>query len=214
MSRLCKFSSFTSHASLLRLEVFNGIILNHLDENPNLIYALLRSHKTFEDLGTFTLARGLREIRRVQLAKEEQANRQARDAKGKKNDNAEAEAPEHEKARLLSTESRDALGLSGDQDLEARMPIDRPRPILRTESTALGDLESGSDRAIPGQPLESPVTSETPSAISEKARGKMRERPRSESLDTTSSLERIAAAGVGRNGFVPTQDWVTSWQQG
>ncbi|KAJ2975086.1 hypothetical protein NUW54_g11786 [Trametes sanguinea] len=30
----------------------------------------------------------------------------------------------------------------------------------------------------------------------------------------TGSLERLAASGVGRNGFVPTQDWVASWQQG
>jgi len=33
-------------------------------------------------------------------------------------------------------------------------------------------------------------------------------------MDATGSLERIAAAGVGKNGFVPTQEWVTSWQQG
>jgi len=47
---------------------------------------------------------------------------------------------------------------------------------------------------------------------SETAKGKMKQR--SISLDRTNSLERIAAAGVGRNGFVPTQEWVTSWQQG
>lgn len=43
---------------------------------------------------------------------------------------------------------------------------------------------------------------------SEKARGKMKER-RSLSLETNSNLDRIAAAGVGRNGFVPTQEWVS-----
>lgn len=43
---------------------------------------------------------------------------------------------------------------------------------------------------------------------SEKARGKMKER-RSLSLETNGSLDRIAAAGVGRNGFVPTQEWVS-----
>jgi hypothetical protein len=30
------------------------------------------------------------------------------------------------------------------------------------------------------------------------------------SIDATDSLERIAAAGVGKNGFVPTQEWVRS----
>jgi len=52
-----------------------------------------------------------------------------------------------------------------------------------------------------------------PNAVSEKARGKMRER-RSASLDTNNSLDRATASAVGWNGFVPTQEWVTSWQQG
>ncbi|KAG5219937.1 Protein HID [Salix suchowensis] len=38
----------------------------------------------------------------------------------------------------------------------------------------------------------------------------MKER-RSVSLD---NIDPAAAAAVGRNGFVPTQEWVTSWQQG
>ena len=56
------------------------------------------------------------------------------------------------------------------------------------------------------------VSGEAPLGPSEKARGKMR--ARAESEDLTGSLERLAASGVGRNGFVPTQEWVTSWQQG
>lgn len=48
-----------------------------------------------------------------------------------------------------------------------------------------------------------------PSGPSEKARGKMRA-GRSMSDDMTGSLERLAASGVGRNGFVPTQEWVSS----
>jgi hypothetical protein len=46
---------------------------------------------------------------------------------------------------------------------------------------------------------------------SEKARGKMR--ARSLSVETISSLDRAPLA-IGKNGFVPTQEWVTSWQQG
>ncbi len=56
-----------------RLEVFNTVIAYHLSDNPNLIYALLRVHRTFEDLGTFTLTTGLRDVRRMQLAMEEQS---------------------------------------------------------------------------------------------------------------------------------------------
>lgn len=72
-------------------------------------------------------------------------------------------------------------------------------------------------RILTTQPLMSPpldgTMTDAPSSVSEKVRGKMKAR-RSLSLDTTSSLDRIAAAGVGRNGFVPSQEWVSlasSW---
>lgn len=165
-------------------------------------------------MGTFTLARGLREVRRIQLAKEEQAKRQAGNGKGK---NSEvSSAPEHEKARLLSSESRDALGLQTEPDLEARLPRDVPRPPVRTGSTP--DQRSGSpeESTIP-QPLMSPTTTESPMGAlskSEKAKGKMPDRTRSESLELSDGLDRIAATGIGRNGFVPTQDWVASWHHG
>lgn len=166
-------------------------------------------------MGTFTLARGLREIRRIQLAKEEQARRQTGNGKGK-NSEEDRSAPEHEKARLLSSESRDALGLQTEPDLEARMPRDIPRPPARTESIPEQRSGSSEEPTIP-QPLMSPTATETPMgalSISEKAKGKMPDRTRSESLELSDGLDRIAAAGVGRNGFVPTQDWVTSWHHG
>ncbi len=49
-----------------------------------------------------------------------------------------------------------------------------------------------------------PLNGTPASSISEKARGKMKER-RSVSLD---NIDPAAAAAVGRNGFVPTQEWV------
>lgn len=142
----------------------------------------------------------------MQLAKEEQAKRQAGNIKGKKVDSQE-EAPEHEKARLLTTESRDALGLSLDPDLEARLPRERQN------SRRSGSITQVSSPEVPEVPI-TPNSGDQQQERSEKARGKMRERHRPESLELSGSLERIAAAGVGRNGFVPTQDWVTSWQQG
>lgn len=165
--------------------------MHNLSENPHLIYALLSSHKGFEDLGTFTLARGLREIKRVQLAKEEQA----RKSEGNKKGAEVGEQPHEEKARLLSSEN--------------------------SHSRPSEEGEDGSpDRTLEGsvaEPVVSPTLESVPGsatiamALSEKARGKMKEESRT-SID--SSQEHITAAGVGRNGFVPTQEWVTSWQQG
>ena len=163
---------------------------------------MLRAHKSFEDLGTFTLACGLREIRRVQLAKEEQARKG--DAKGKGRalgDLESGEEPATEKARLLEREAnsrRESSEHSLDPPLTSR---DQPQ-----RGTSLNEETP--------RPLISPTTGAVlEDTLSEKARGKMRERS-SMSVEMTRSLERIALAGIGRNRFVPTQEWVTSWHQG
>ena len=163
---------------------------------------MLRAHKTFEDLGTFTLACGLREIRRVQLAKEEQARNGDAKGKGRALEDLESgEEPSTEKARLLEREAssrRESSEHSLDPPLSS---IDQPQ-----RGTSLDDDAQ--------RPLVSPTMGSAPEdALSEKARGKLRERS-SMSVEMTRSLERIALAGIGRNRFVPTQEWVTSWQQG
>ena len=165
---------------------------------------MLRAHKTFEDLGTFTLARGLREIRRVQLAKEEQAKKGDTKGKGRALGDLESgEEPSAEKARLLESEAssrRESSELNPDPPLPSR---DSPQRGLSLDDEAPRMLVSPTTGTIP-------VPED---ALSEKVRGKMKERA-SMSVDMTRSLERIALAGIGRNRFVPTQEWVTSWQQG
>ncbi|KAJ7489937.1 high-temperature-induced dauer-formation protein-domain-containing protein [Mycena galericulata] len=179
------------------LEIFNAVLLHNLSANPNILYGILSAHKTFEDLGTFTLSRGLREIRRVQLAKEEQARKADLKGKGPRVLDDDAQ-PHEEKAKLLRTESETALALSETVEAQESSPQESP----------------GQDPEI-SMVLPTSPTSETMPAstsASEKVRGKMKAR-RSQSSDTT-GLDRVAAAGIGRNGFVPTQEWVTSWQQG
>lgn len=96
---------------------------------------------------------------------------------------------------------REQAGETELEDLE-----EGTRQLGFSETPTPPDLESAA------RPLTSP-TSETvpladaPGAVSEKVRGKMKAR-RSMSVETTGSLERIAATGVGKNGFVPTQEWV------
>lgn len=185
--------------------MFNSVIFHNLSENPNLIYGILTAHKAFEDLGTFTLSRGLREIRRVQLAKEEQARKADRNPKSRASVDDE-EPPHEEKSRLLENES-DVHEITGSlENLNAS-----PRHSEGQEE------QNPLPRILTTQPLMSPpldgTMTDAPSSVSEKVRGKMKAR-RSLSLDTTSSLDRIAAAGVGRNGFVPSQEWVSlasSW---
>ncbi|KAI0003245.1 high-temperature-induced dauer-formation protein-domain-containing protein [Russula compacta] len=217
------FSSFANPKFLLAdeghprllffmLEVFNSVIAYHPSENPNLIYALLRAHRTFEDLGTFTLARGLRDVRRIQRAQEEQSR--THDTKGKSRAAEEEYDQAHqEKQRMLEREN--ALGISSTaQSVDSLTEV---RVIPRDSSPQ--QEPPGQVEEVPSlQPLMSPTTeqgmfSSLPTSVSEKARGKMRER-RSVSLDTDNSIDRATATAVGWNGFVPTQEWVTSWQQG
>ena len=186
--------------SLSRLEVFNSVILHNLADNPNLIYGMLRAHKAFEDLGTFTLAHGLREVRRVQLAKEEQARKGDGKGKGRALGDLESgEEPSTEKARFLESEAS-----------SRRESSELNQPLSSRDSSQRGlSLDDETPRL-----LVSPTTGSMPEdALSEKARGKMRERG-SMSLEMSRSLEQVALAGIGRNKFVPTQEWVTSWQQG
>jgi len=180
------------------LEVFNSVIQHNLADNSNLVYGILTAHKSFEDLGTFTLARALK---RVQLAKEEQARKVEANPKSKNTDAPGEEEPHVEKARLLESESSSALRRSMESVDENLWRSEGQEPRIEHEFLMTQPLMSPSGEIIP-------IT-----AISEKVRGKMKAR-RSISLDTTANLDRVAAMGVGRNGFVPTQEWVTSWQQG
>ena len=178
-----------------RLEAFNSILLLNLSDNPNLVYNIVRAHRTFEDLGTFTLAGGLREIRRRELAKEE-LSRGSVDKGKTRASSLDNETPSDDKARLLLSESTNSVNSTPD-DIEAQRHPRSP------------------DERTTGRPLTSPTIPDASMADlqqagrSEKARGKMRA-GRTFSEDMTGSLERLAATGVGRNGFVPTQEWVST----
>ena len=183
-----------------RLEIFNAVVAYHPSDNPNLIYALLRTHRTFEDLGTFTLARGLRGVRRIQRAKEEQSQ----DTKGKSRaDGEEYDQAHEEKQRMLEREG--ALGISSNEPSADSLTEVRVIPRDQQEPEETPSSQS------PMSPTAEQAASFSafPDAVSEKARGKMRER-RSASLDTDNSLDRATATAVGWNGFVPTQEWASN----
>jgi hypothetical protein len=168
---------------------------------------MLRSRILFQDLATFTLARGLRDIKRRE--EEDAANGQdgssrARSKRPAHEDDLRGEQPHEEKARLLAAEGRSPVTELDSGPLENTL-VSGSLESLRIASppptgTSNWAEQNGVDSATSQQEL------------SEKARGKMRQR--TQSLDGSLSIERAAAAAVGRNGFVPTQEWVTSWQQG
>lgn len=184
-----------SPKTLYRLEAFNQVILRNLSDNANLVNGILRSHKQFEDLGTFTIARGLREIRRAQTAKDERVRQGDGGVDKGKHRADDLEEAHEEKARLLRQENDSSLDLPQGTDSVDALPESISRKVI-----------PGNESAHPTPPM-SPTMSDTPPRPSEKARGKMRV-GRSLSMELTGSLEQLAAAGVGRNGFIPTQEWV------
>lgn len=181
------------------LETFNAVIYHQLNENPNLMYAILRSHADFQGLATFTLLSGLREIQRKKaLRAKAEEERNTPFPRGLVRTDSEL-AMLAEKAALLGRE------IDGDE-------IDEERGDQRSERSR--GRESQDERS--SQPPTSPPP-EPPRAMSEKARGKMRETTPPADEETAADdeeLMRLAAAGIGPQGYVPTQEWVTSWQKG
>jgi len=104
-----------------------------------------------------------------------------------------------EKARLVSSQNVNDVDLERGQNVTVFPLEESPKP----ERVLGGSVNRGlsdSHNSITGIALPS----EAASAV---VTGKMKER-RSTSLDTTSNIDRIVSASIGRNGFVPTEDWV------
>lgn len=111
-----------------------------------------------------------------------------------------------EKAALLSTN-----------------PDDEEIPRLTSDQGQVSPLEerdrdSALSTITPGESHSDPLMSTN--GMSEKARGKMRAVEADGEDDGgvvdigDEELLGIAAAGVGPSGYVPTQEWVSSWQKG
>jgi hypothetical protein len=164
----------------------------------------------FEDLGTLTLSRGLRDIKR----REEEERDGSPKVPGKRNSRDRdplIEQAHEEKARLLAAEGRfppssEALAEeSANSGPLTNTLLANSLENLTIASPSPTGTSSWAERGAAG-------TSSMAAELSEKARGKMRRT--NESTDVTSMVERAAAIAAGRNGFIPTQEWVTSWQQG
>jgi hypothetical protein len=99
---------------------------------------------------------------------------------------------------------------------------DQEEDIPRLTSDQLSPMEErdpGLSIITPGENNVDPLSNSTSTKMSEKARGKMRAvdptSQETEEIDVgDEELLGIASAGVGPSGYVPTQEWVSSWQKG
>jgi hypothetical protein len=111
-----------------------------------------------------------------------------------------------EKAALLSTHEEDEI---------PRLTSDQLSPME--------ERDPGLSIITPGENNVDPLSNSTSTKMSEKARGKMRavDPSTQEGEDGMGMVDvgdeellGIATAGVGPSGYVPTQEWVSSWQKG
>lgn len=207
------------------LETFNAVLYHQLNENPNLVYAILRSHQDFQTLATFTLVGGLREIQRkkAQRAQALEAEKEKEAAKGSTLKRTDSElAMLAEKAALLGREIEEGdLGESHERvrDVDASHGPDDEFTVVvpKSPKSSPGSVHTpkSPDAHGPSAANGTPGSPGTP-AMSEKARGKMRATESVTSLhdEEDEELLKLAAGGVGPNGYVPTQEWVSSWQKG
>ncbi|KAG8821176.1 hypothetical protein FRC19_008197 [Serendipita sp. 401] len=199
------------------LDAFNSILFHHPSENPHFLYSLLRSHAIFQDLAIFTLARGLRDIKQREeetRSSEHGPNPQAKQST--RNSDASPEAPHEEKARLLAAEGRVSPPLVDRQsiarELESSSPLANTLLNQSIESIRIASPPPTGSSNWSEQRQFASSSGDHGQALSEKARGKLRERD--DSLDMSDPALRAAAVAVGKNGFIPTQEWVSSWQRG
>jgi hypothetical protein len=127
-----------------------------------------------------------------------------------------------EKAALLDREIGEEDGQSISSAAVQTQPLTSPS---LDESAATGAPAKSNQQANLANLPPPPIVAQK--EMSEKARGKMRavqpEDVTSPTLEETNlhmpevpdeELMRVAQAGVGPNRYVPTQEWVASWQKG
>lgn len=176
------------------------MIYNNLALNSRFVHALLQTHKRFELLSQFTLELGVSEARRLR-AERRKRQQQASHLEPVKEG-------EESTSSMLSTRASPRLSISS------------------TFSSTSGLVGAGGATS----PTSPGRGDGGESKMSEKAAGKRRERSLSSlgamNLSELSLNDHGGSAGgsssaaedhgpfVGKNGFAPTEQWVSSWREG
>lgn len=213
---LANESNHTLLSSLL--ESMNAIIEHQYSENPNFVYAILRSSKRFEALRNFTLESGQEEIDRQTRLKKDRGETSPKTSFESIPETPSRTAPprtlhvQEEQTPFAigdDEESDEEVGKKkGEEEDAAAAKIGTPTPTPLVTSPTTTSPPPGA------RPLSSPVEDAVPyqlRGMSEKARGKMPERSNS----TASLASQIPASATGTctptGRFTPTPAWIETW---
>ncbi|KAF2403075.1 hypothetical protein EJ06DRAFT_573387 [Trichodelitschia bisporula] len=193
----------TNHLLLQSLlEALNAIIEHQYSKNPNLVYAILRSRKRFQTLRAFTLESGQEEIERQnQLRKEQNTGSVSRT-----NSIDSIRSPMSVRSPSLSNvpEEHSAFAIGDDDESEND---ELPQPPLQASTHSIDSPRAASissfDETVPLQLR----------GMSEKARGKMPVgQPSFSRQNSISSLHTLTPTVTNNGSFLPSAEWIESWQ--
>lgn len=212
------FTSFSNPAFLLAdegnprvlfylIELLNNIVQHGFQRNPNVAYAIVRNHQAIERLANFTLRRGIAEIRR---------SRRRVGLMG-----SIVSSPRNEEPLGFSLSSSggeqasdDGQAATVDQETELREKMAEETQPTEVPESALGTGVPASEKAR-GKMRRSSTSSDLHARLRANTQSDAAKDEEDTLVDGFNEEELyLAASMVGRNGFVPTQSWVTSWHKG
>ena len=183
---------------------------NHLRDNPNLVYAIVRSQKRFQALRNFTLESGQEEIeRQKQLRKENGGEHPRADSIDSvrsptlSRTPTLSNVPEENSAFAIGDDDDDDSDSDSDaQDRQSARPRQSPSHSPSGASRS-ASIASSADDSVPLQLR----------GMSEKARGKMPVgKPAFSRQNSTTSLSSMATPILGTvEFFTPSTAWVSSF---
>ncbi|KAF2646734.1 hypothetical protein P280DRAFT_464922 [Massarina eburnea CBS 473.64] len=203
------FANENNHTLLQSLlEALNAMIEHQYQNNPNLVYTIIRSRKRFQALRNFTLESGQEEIERQNQQRKENGEEVQRT-----NSIDSLRSPSLSRTPTLSNvpeeNSAFAIGDDDDEDDDSDAENDQPPPPSRSPLHSTGgasrsaSISSSVDESVPLQLR----------GMSEKARGKMPiGQPAFSRQNSTTSLSSLAAPTLGTSEFfTPSTSWIESW---
>jgi hypothetical protein len=184
------------------------MILISLPENPNLVYAILRSKKRFQNLREFTLESGQEEIERLNQQRKEQQEAVSLNRTSRQNSMDSTRSPISVRTPSLSNvpEEHSAFAIGDDEDSEGEATPQSPgSPVAQASMPLMNNsrtpsVSSTSDETLPLQLR----------GMSEKARGKMPVgAPLLSRTNSLSSLHSLTPTMTIGGSFHATAEWVS-----
>jgi hypothetical protein len=182
--------------------ILSGHVVTFETDNPNLVYAIVRSRKRFQALRDFTLESGQEELERQNQQRKDGGEELTR-ATSIDSLRSPTVARTPTLGNVPEEDSAFAIGDDDDSDIDDSRPSEQPRSPVQSASGASrsASIASSVDDSVPQQLR----------GMSEKARGKMPVgQPAFSRQNSMTSLHSVAGPALATNEFfTPSVPWVS-----